>query len=63
METNQAIVTHIRGQQHLEEPVTAIVPDAESAAIFVRWNWWQITQSDYHRREVGVVDLGNLDGL
>jgi hypothetical protein len=27
----------------------------------VIWNWWRTTQSDFHYREIGEVDLGNLD--
>jgi hypothetical protein len=25
------------------------------------WNWWKVTQSDFHYREIGEVNLGNLD--
>lgn len=55
------VVREHSGQQRVEEPVIAIVPDTESAAIFVRWNWWQITQSDYHRRGTpNEIDLGEI---
>ena len=27
----------------------------------VRWRFWEITQSQYHTREIGEVNLGNLD--
>lgn len=26
----------------------------------VLWNWWRTTQSDFHYRESGKVDLGDL---
>jgi hypothetical protein len=27
----------------------------------VRWEWWRITQSEFRYREIGVVDLGDVD--
>lgn len=41
---------------------TAIVhAPYESEILSIEWQWWLITQSQYHRREVGVVDLGDID--
>lgn len=33
----------------------------ESEVTHVCWQWWLMTQSQYHRREVGVVDLGEIE--
>lgn len=33
----------------------------ESEVISVAWQWWLITQSQYHRRLVGIVDLGEIE--
>lgn len=33
----------------------------ESEVISVTWEWWRITQSQYHRRPIGVVDLGEIE--
>jgi hypothetical protein len=50
-----------------EEPsfslhVDLVEQDVVSDAIRVVWNFWQISQSDFHRRDCsGVVDLGCLD--
>lgn len=29
--------------------------------IRVTWEWWRITQSEYHYKPCYVIDLGNLD--
>jgi len=59
--TDQALERHTRGKQRVEPSATAIVPDAESATITVRWEWWRITQSQYHRREIGEINLGEIE--
>ena len=63
MSADQQVVIHTRGKQRVENVGTAIVPDAESATIKIVWEWWRITQSEYHNREVGEVDLGDLGDI
>ena len=33
-----------------------VVPDAPR----VTWEFWRVTQSEYHYRKVGVIDLGDI---
>lgn len=61
MNADQQIVVHTRGQQRREPSGTAIVPDVESANAKIVWEFWRITQSQYHRREIGIVDLGEIE--
>ncbi len=60
MNSGQQIVLHIRDKQRVENAETAIVPDIESSTIRIVWEWWRIAQSEYHSRETGEVDLGDL---
>ena len=60
MNSGQQIVLHIRDKQRVESAETAIVPDIESSTIRIVWEWWRIAQSEYHSREIGEVDLGDL---
>jgi hypothetical protein len=38
-----------------------LAAQGQSEPIEVIWQHWRITQSEFHYREAGEVDLGNLD--
>lgn len=58
MNANEAIVLHVRGKQRIEKTGTAVVPDAPLKIVYA---FWRATQSEYHYREVGEFDLGEIE--
>lgn len=40
---------------------SATKPGVGEADVRVEWQWYKVERSQYHYREPGVVDLGDLD--
>jgi hypothetical protein len=57
---NNQILRYARGRQREEEPVTAIVRDADSTAVKVVWEYWRAGYERSFHGEPAVVELGEI---
>lgn len=54
------IVERIRVTAQMREQAYKRILRGTPVTERVVWRWWEISQSEFHRREVGEVDLGEI---
>jgi len=54
------IIEKIRVTPEMKKLAFRRIKRTQACNTKVIWEWWRISQSEFHRREVGVVDLGDV---
>jgi hypothetical protein len=61
MRSVELVLTDAMIEQIRRNRARKLAAKNQSEPVRVIWEHWRITQSEYHYREAGEIDLGNLE--